>query len=105
MPFVFALYPPSRYEVGQVGPVFQEPFKTFVESGHRLKDLFIKDLDGKQRNEPDHRTDFHTDALVIGCVENIVEKAILLIPKVNATFVNVGNGPGDVKEVFYKLGG
>src|SRR5438270_841498 len=87
----------ARQTAGQVPAVLQKPFHALAKTGQRLKLLVIEDLDGRQRNEPDHRADAQGNILTVR-VQPVVVEAVGLVPQ-SAAAQRV-HGVGNGNEVF-----
>ena len=53
------------YLLGQIWPILQEPCETLLESRQLLYDLVFQYQAGIERDEPHHRANTHSHALIL----------------------------------------
>jgi hypothetical protein len=93
------------HELGEVRPVLEEPFEPGIKLRDMGEQLGVEGLDGEQRDEADHGTDFERQGFAVGQIQNVVVKLILLIPEADALVADVVHRLGDLEKVLEEFGG
>ena len=95
---------PARDQAGEVGPVGEDPLDALVEVGQPRQDVGVQELDGEQRDEPDHRA--HPQRLLrpAGDLQHVVVEAVRLVPEPGAAGADLAvDGAGDQQEMLEEL--
>src|ERR1044071_64448 len=64
----------------QVRAIMYKPLHAPTETGQVFKHLRLKRLDGKERNQSDHRMHAHGDVMTVARVQHVIIEAVLFVP-------------------------
>ena len=82
-----------------------EPARATGEPRQLGENLGIQHLDGKQRDQTDHRAHAQRNPLAVGQVQHVVVELVGLIPQPAAVAADVLHRVRDIEEVLEELGG
>ena len=98
-------YLPARNQPCQIRPVLDEPASAASETRQLGRDLRVQHLDGKQRDQTDHRAHAQRNLLSVGQVQHVVIELVGIVPQAAAVAADVLHGVRDVEEVLEELRG
>src|SRR5271156_2193207 len=85
--------------------VVQKPLHSFAEIRQSFQNLRLENFHRKERNQADHRSNFHRHGRGLPQVQNVVIETVLFIPQAHSLAAHVVHSLGDIHEVFEKLAG
>jgi len=84
--------------------IVEEPEHAALEAWEVIHKLPFESLNPQKRNQPHQGADLEIAVIAVGQVQNVVVKAVLLVPELDA-FPSIVHRLRDVHKVFKKLAG
>src|SRR5690242_21272322 len=85
--------------------IVNEPLHAAFEAWQTLHDFRLERFHGEKWNGTHHRTDLEVVLAAVGEAENVVVKAVFVVPQSHTTLADVVHGMSNVDEVLEKFAG
>src|SRR5437762_904430 len=84
---------------GDIRMIVYEPLHAALEAGQAIHDFRLQGFHGEKGNKAHHRTNLEVVLAAIRQAENVVVKAVLVVPQSHAVYTDVVHGMSDVDEM------